>query len=118
LDIALIESYLSVNYGQVTGSLGNYGTWESAVHGLAHANELKSLRRQIFQEKLPYSKYKIERKPIFKTTIDGKSTWVVPFPGSDKSVVQRTQYFNYTQLKKKTNSFSTLFSNVIIYVSC
>jgi hypothetical protein len=33
--------------------------------------------------------------------IDGKPSWIVPFPGSDKSVVQRTQYFNYTQLNKK-----------------
>jgi len=108
-DIALIESYLSVNYGQITGALGNYGTWESAVYGLAHSNELKNLRRQIFQEKLPYSKYKIQRKPIFKTTIDGQPTWAVPFPGSDKSVVQRTQYFNYTQLKKKPIRFQPYF---------
>ena len=33
--------------------------------------------------------------------INGRPIWAVPFPGSDKSVVQRTQYFNYTQLSKK-----------------
>jgi hypothetical protein len=41
------------------------------------------------------------RKPIFKTSIEGRPIWAVPFPGSDKSVVQRSQYFNYTALKKK-----------------
>jgi hypothetical protein len=43
------------------GGLIHYATWESAVYGLSHANELKNLRQQIFQQKLPYSKYKIER---------------------------------------------------------
>lgn len=86
------------------------------MYGLSHANELKDLRRQLFQQQLPYSKYKIQRydieigyrrmmclfrKPIFKTMINGRPTWAVPFPGSDKSVVQRTQHFNYTQLNKK-----------------
>ncbi|CAF1078749.1 unnamed protein product [Adineta steineri] len=37
--------------------------------------------------------------------IGGKPTWALPFPGSDKSVVQRTQYFNYTQLNKKPIRF-------------
>ena len=36
-----------------------------------------------------------------KTIINGESVWAIPFPGSDKSVVQRTQYFNYTKLNKK-----------------
>jgi hypothetical protein len=96
--------------------LCHYGTWESAVYGLAHANELKPLRQQLFPQKLPYPKNKFNRyfykdfyliylvlfrKPVFKATVNGESVWAVPFPGSDKSVVQRTQYFNHTQLNRK-----------------
>ena len=74
------------------------------------------------------------RKPIFKTSIEGKPIWAVPFPGSDKSVVQRTQYFNHTVLKKKpvgkgltggTNctragldSLSTIPANAIVVFGC
>jgi hypothetical protein len=48
-------------FDQFKGALFNYATWESAVYGLSHANELKHLRRQLFQQQLPYSKYKIDR---------------------------------------------------------
>jgi hypothetical protein len=43
--------------------------------------------------------------------VSGKSIWAVPFPGSDKSVVQRTQYFNYTQLNKKPVRRQKKYSN-------
>ncbi|CAF3398335.1 unnamed protein product [Rotaria sp. Silwood1] len=108
-EIALIESYLALNAPQATRGLIHFATWEAAVYGLHHANELKALRRKLFEQKLPYSKHKIERKSIFKTTIQGKSFWAVPFPGSDKSVVQRTQYFNYTKLNKKPIRFQPYF---------
>ena len=91
------------------GGLIHYATWESAVYGFSHVSELKHIRKQLFQQKLPYSKYKTERyiitvytsslfffdfrRPVFKTALNGKPTWAIPFPGSDKSVVQRTQYF-------------------------
>lgn len=35
------------------GASLHYGTWESAVYGLAHANELRGLRSKLFKEKLP-----------------------------------------------------------------
>lgn len=34
----------------------HYGTWESAVYGLAHAKELSGIRKKLFKEPLPYSK--------------------------------------------------------------
>jgi hypothetical protein len=48
-------------FSQFKSGLCHYGTWESAVYGLSHANELKHLRRQLFQQKLPYPQYKINR---------------------------------------------------------
>ena len=78
LEVALIESYLSMEFGKrtvgskqlylicfsisfVQGGLIHYATWESAVYGFSRAHELKSLRRQLFPEKLPFSKYRINR---------------------------------------------------------
>ncbi|CAF1075586.1 unnamed protein product [Rotaria sordida] len=109
LEIASIESYITLNFPKSTRGLMHYATWESAVYGISHANELKPLRRKLFQQKLPYPNYKIEKKSLRKTTIRGKSYWAVPFPGSDKSVVQRTQYFNYTKLNKKPIHFQPYF---------
>lgn len=50
-----VEAYLE---SQVKGSAPkkpviNYGTWESAIYGLAHADELKPLRQQLYPERLP-----------------------------------------------------------------
>jgi len=105
LNITLIESFLLLRSGQVSGGLIHYATWESAVYGFSHANELKSLRRQLFPQRLTYPKFRLNRKPVFKTTVQGQPIWAVPFPGSDKSVVQRTQYFNATQLNQKPVRF-------------
>lgn len=55
-----VETYLNtwqtVNVG---GPSLNYATWESAVYGLAHANELRGLRRKLFPERLPEMKPKL-----------------------------------------------------------
>ncbi|CAF1028719.1 unnamed protein product, partial [Didymodactylos carnosus] len=99
-DIGYIESFLSVKAGLANTAL-NYATWESAVYGLTYANELKPLRKKLFPQQLLYTKYKRERGPVFPTTFANQKRWCVPFLGSDKSVVQRTQYFNSVKLNKK-----------------
>lgn len=50
-----IETYLAswIKGGLTGGALVHYGTWESAVYGLAHANELRGLRSKLFKERLP-----------------------------------------------------------------
>lgn len=53
-EINSIETYLTTwqpkNYG---GTSFNYATWESAVYGLAHANELRELRSKLYRKKFP-----------------------------------------------------------------
>ena len=63
------------------------------------------------------------RKPAFQTTVQGRSIWAVPFPGSDKSVVQRSQYFNATELNQKPVRFQPYlempsFFSVVKLVFC
>lgn len=51
-----VETYLKRwEEGDVaaSGPAGNYGTWHSAVYGLAHAAELKTIRRMLYPERLP-----------------------------------------------------------------
>lgn len=52
-----IETFMWFKYiGPGTPEKGaslHYGTWESAVYGLAHANELRGLRSKLFKERLP-----------------------------------------------------------------
>lgn len=51
-----LEAWSSVSVG---GASLHYGTWESAVYGLAHANELRGLRTKLFPERLPQMKPKL-----------------------------------------------------------
>ncbi|CAF2066324.1 unnamed protein product [Rotaria magnacalcarata] len=111
IDIALIESFFVINYSTPSVSRGviHFATWESAVYGLSQAYRLQSIRRKLFPQKLPYANYKMKSKSFTKTTVNGKSFWTIPFIGSDKSVVQRSQYFNYTVLNKKPIRFLPYF---------
>lgn len=44
------------------GSIVNYGTWESAVYGLAFAHELRDLRSQLYPNRLPQFTPKLQAK--------------------------------------------------------
>lgn len=41
----------------------HYGTWESAVHGLANMKDLGEIRKKLFKEPLPYSKPRQIKRP-------------------------------------------------------
>ncbi|XP_019642833.1 PREDICTED: saccharopine dehydrogenase-like oxidoreductase isoform X1 [Branchiostoma belcheri] len=89
-----VESYLNLSAGP-EGAVGHYATWQSAIHGLANAEELKKLRKDMGTKKpLPKSGPKLEnRGPAHWSEMMQK--WCVPFPGADASVVRRTQRFLY-----------------------
>lgn len=40
----------------------NYGTWQSAIHGFACANELKPLRKKLFPQRLPVMEPKLKSR--------------------------------------------------------
>lgn len=62
-DVNSVETYLNfVTKSNVGGAILHYGTWESAVYGLRHANELRGLRTKLFPEKLPEFKPKLKTK--------------------------------------------------------
>ncbi|XP_065343799.1 saccharopine dehydrogenase-like oxidoreductase [Cloeon dipterum] len=88
-----VETYLtSSNKNRSKGAGIHYGTWESAVYGLAHANELRPLRRQLFPHRLPSMSPKLQsRGAVFRSPV-GRG-WCLPFLGSDLSVMRRSQHY-------------------------
>ena len=116
----------------VSGPAINYGTWESAVYGLAHAQELRALRKELFTTRLPSFKPKLQAKYVkefcnFYTmklflalhsnsgfrTVPHKSEhlegWVLPFPGADRSVMKRSQRLFYEKDQKRPVQIETYF---------
>lgn len=97
-----IETYLE-NWtdAPLTGAALNTGTWESAVYGLAHADELKSLRSQLYPVRTPKFEPRMERRSVVHKSDVVEGKWCVPFPGSDRSVVMRSQRYFYDNNKKR-----------------
>ena len=93
-DVATIETYLKVTVPDVPGPMINYATWQSAIHGFSHASELAALRRELYPERLPRLQPRLSpRGNLHWSNVVG--SWCLPFPGSDKSVMYRTQRYLY-----------------------
>lgn len=85
-----VESYLSTSASLAHAKEGlvNTATWASLVHGVAHFNELPTLRKKLYPERLPTFKPKLKSRSVLHKRGAG---WCVPFPGADAAVVYRTQ---------------------------
>ncbi|KAI7690631.1 hypothetical protein SSS_08694 [Sarcoptes scabiei] len=107
-----VESYLQVMPG-INGYSINFGTLASIIYGYKHMRDLKQIRGRLFTEifikKLPRSRITLERKkmPFSHPSIKG---WNVEFPGSDRSVVKRTQHFNYENFNEYPLQIQTYYT--------
>ncbi|KAK6622743.1 hypothetical protein RUM43_008586 [Polyplax serrata] len=103
------EIYLdSKVVGEKNGSTVHYGTWESAVYGVGHRHELRSIRKKLFTQPLPRLKPTLKSRfpPIFKCdALNGK--WCLPFPGSDKAVIRRSQYHFFSNDQERPVQVAT-----------
>ncbi|XP_059612217.1 saccharopine dehydrogenase-like oxidoreductase isoform X2 [Phlebotomus argentipes] len=104
-----VETYLVAKSTGPGASL-HYGTWESAIYGLAHANELRSLRSKLFKERLPSMKPSLKNRPIFHRAPVVRNAVCLPFLGSDRSVVMRSQRFLFETQKKRPVQVRTYMS--------
>lgn len=98
-----IETYLETDYKgkqQQKGASIHYGTWESAIYSLVHANELRPLREQLYPKRLPNFTPKLKPRPIMHKNPE-VNKWCLPFPGSDRSIALRTQRHFYDYDKKR-----------------
>jgi short subunit dehydrogenase-like uncharacterized protein len=102
-----VETYLTINTGP-DGTIANFATWDSLVNGFANRNQLSQLRRELYSNlfKSYQWKYRIKRKSIFINQFG----YCVPFPGSDRSVVIRSQLHNYTNFDERPTQIETYFA--------
>ncbi|KAJ3117416.1 hypothetical protein HDU96_006797 [Phlyctochytrium bullatum] len=86
---SVIEMYINIVTGR-SGGAGNFATYESAVHGVANANELRKIRKQIRRPNFPTigPKLKLLSGAKFDSFIH---KWIIPFIGADASVVRMGQ---------------------------
>jgi len=118
-----IETYLELgNTCEKRGAEVNFATWQSAIYGFAHADELKGIRKKLFPERLPRLEPKQKDRGALHQTEevgDSKSTWCLKFPGSDRTVMLRSERYRYELEKKRPSQiqayvqFSSLFMSLL-----
>ena len=94
------------------GAKMNFGTWHSAIYGYACAHELKPLRQKLYRDilKPPASRsnHPLKRRP-FLSYVDEVKGYCLPFPGSDRTVVKRSEVLKYNEKKERPVYCETYF---------
>ncbi|TKR87291.1 hypothetical protein L596_011708 [Steinernema carpocapsae] len=95
-DLNHVESVVQMNHGEAGYSF-NAGTYQTLILGIAAARSdgLGKIRKAIMPEKIPRSQYKLPKHPSL-WSLPSLGGYALPFMGADKSVVNRSQYFDYT----------------------
>jgi len=79
----------------------NHATWKSAIHGVANASNLKTIRKELYKKErtIPAPTHKLQKRgPIHYNPTKIIAGYYLPFPGSDASVVRRSQrHFYYKE---------------------
>lgn len=100
-----VESYIDLGSVDATQSGSsspiNYGTWASAIGGLSTVPELLRLRRELFKDRLPRLNPPLAARPLLHKSTVADNKWCLPFMGSDRSVVMRTQRYLYETEQKR-----------------
>jgi len=90
-----VEMFLEVGRdGPAKGPGINFATYQSAVHGVANFSELQILRRQLYPDRLPKFTPKVEKRS-FLSKSEEVNKWCILFPGSDRSVMVRSERSRY-----------------------
>ena len=115
-----IETYLKADTpSDEPGAIINFATYQSAIYGYAMADELKPIRKALFPQRLPNLKPKLPKRQAVHYNPLVKS-WCLPFPGSDRSVMMRTQRGRYHEENKRPVQigsyvqFSSLFVTIMV----
>ncbi|XP_043803160.1 saccharopine dehydrogenase-like oxidoreductase [Apis laboriosa] len=109
-EVNSIETYLNLwSTSKINGAPLNYGTYESAIYGIAHSHELRELRTKLYPEKLPELWPRLKTRGfIHKSSLS--EGWSMIFPGADRSVTLRTQRFLYEKYKQRPAQIQTYFT--------
>lgn len=111
-----VESYLDMkNSSNASGAQIHYGTWESAVHGLSTAEELAGLRKKLFKDRLPKFHPTLRNRPVVHKSPLVGNKWCLPFMGSDRSVVMRSQRYFYEKEEKRPVQMRPYFATPSLF---
>ncbi|KAF1752547.1 hypothetical protein GCK72_019102 [Caenorhabditis remanei] len=97
-DLNHVESFVQL----VTGPSGysfNAGTYQTLILGLngAATDKLGAVRKEIMPEKIVRGTVKVPKRPTLWEIKEKELGGVaVPFPGADKSIINRSQYYDAT----------------------
>lgn len=76
------------------------------MYGLAYASDLKDVRKELFKERVPLSEPKLKARSLVHFS-EFVQRWCLPFPGSDRPVVLRSQRARYLHEKKRPIQMQT-----------
>lgn len=125
-----LESYLEcwVEGEHIGGASIHYATWESAIRSFTQINELAKVRAKLNENPMPKCTPQLENRFVIHFTSQIVYTfhaanifrsvhkspylksWSVPFLGSDRSVVQRSQRILHEIMEKRPVQFRTYFA--------
>ncbi|XP_010898912.1 saccharopine dehydrogenase b [Esox lucius] len=95
--LTAVESFLTIHTGP-EGGCAHDSTWQSAIYGFADSGSLRKLRKKFGHQPLPVvgAPFKKRGCLFFSKEIN---QYAIPFMGSDRSVVKRSQRFLYEDQK-------------------
>lgn len=97
-DLNHVESFVQLLTGP-SGYSFNAGTYQTLILGLSGAatDKLGAIRKQIMPEKIVKGAVKVPKRPTLWEIKEKELGGVaVPFPGADKSIINRSQYYDAT----------------------
>jgi len=87
-ELTFAESF--VHFGVNAGNI-NTGTYNSLIQAIVHDGETKEQNKLIFKEELNYTSPPVKQSIFAWSKSENK--YIIPFMGSDTSVVKRTQLY-------------------------
>ncbi|KAF5299944.1 hypothetical protein FQA39_LY11317 [Lamprigera yunnana] len=124
-----IESYMFLDEAEpkTPGPLLNFATWESAIEGIGRLPDIIAVRKKLFKKPLPKLEPSLRKRPeMYKSEIS--KTWLLPFLGADRAVINRSQRYFYEHENKRpiqvnpyegvlsaaSVQFTHLYTNIIL----
>ncbi|XP_077520908.1 saccharopine dehydrogenase-like oxidoreductase isoform X1 [Amblyomma americanum] len=96
-DLDQVESFVFFKGGP-EGTKLNFGTWQSAIHAVAHGAELAELQRRaretVFTKPLPPRHSRLARRNALFWS-DVAEGWCIPFLGADRTVMLHSEMFRH-----------------------
>lgn len=102
--LTAVESFLTISSGP-EGMCGHDATWQSAVYGFADGRSLRRLRKKFGHRPLPTVGAKVIKRGFLFYSKEVQQ-YVIPFMGSDPSVVRRTQRFLHEEQQQSPVQYS------------